>query len=127
MAKKKVEEPVNECNACDDQGQCPEAPTVAPEAAAPKEAKERQVMNANYRFVKNPGEGDKKLPLQADQILDILAGAGQESEDGPFTVMTRKDLLDRMKYVVVTRQPIERILGYYQPILTKAGYISVEK
>lgn len=128
MAKKKVEEQVNECAACDDQNQCPETDaTQAPTEAAAKEPKERQVMNANYRFVKKPGEGEKKLPLQANQILDILAGTGQESEDGPYAVMSRKDLLERMKDVVVTRQPIERILGYYQPILTKAGYISVEK
>lgn len=130
MAKKKVTEEntmVNECNTCDDQSQCPETAASAPTPEAAKEAKERQVMNVNYRFVKKPGEGDKKLPLQANQILDILAGTGQESEDGPFSIMARKDLLDRMKDVVVTRQPIERILGYYQPILTKAGYISVEK
>ena len=131
MAKKKVEEQIHECNTCDDQSQCPEttaAPTEQTKAEPTKaEPKERQVMNANYRFVKKPGEGEKKLPLQANQILDILAGTGQESEDGPFNVMARKDLLDRMKDVVVTRQPIERILGYYQPILTKAGYISVEK
>lgn len=130
MAKKKVTKEntmVNECNTCDDQGQCPETAASTPTPEATKEAKERQVMNVNYRFVKKPGEGDKKLPLQANQILDILAGAGQESEDGPFSIMARKDLLDRMKDVVVTRQPIERILGYYQPILTKAGYISVEK
>lgn len=130
MGKKKVDETVNECSACDDKAQCPEtgAPEAAGEGTAP-ENKERKVMDANYQFVKFPGEGEKKLPLQAKQILEILEGAGKESdaEDAPYAAMSRKDLLDRMKDVVQTRQPIERILGFYQPTLTKLGYVIMKK
>ena len=133
MGKKKVVEDKNECGTCEGtqkEGGCAEgagAPAPGAEGAA-KTPKEKVVVNAFYTFVRKPGENEKKVPLQANQILDILSGSKDgDTEDAPFTKMSRKDLLDKMTAVVQTRQPIERILGFYQPILVKAGYITVEK
>lgn len=122
MGKKRTEvKPEEGCSSCEDNLTCAETPKEVTEATAKaaKAPKEKAVANATYTFVKFPGEGEKNLPKQATQILEILSG-----NDGP---MARKDLLEAMSGVVETRQPIERILGFYQPRLTEGGYFSVAK
>lgn len=69
-------------------------------------------------FVKDIGAEEKKLAPQAAQILAIIKAAGK---------ISRKDCVAAMNGVVTSKQPLERILGYYIPVLTKErGLVSVE-
>lgn len=88
-----------------------EKPKKERKAAAPKG-------NFLYKKVGDIADGGKKLPLQAQQTFDIIKEAGNAG-------IARETLLEKMKIVVVTRQPMERILGYYQPRLVSGNLIVV--
>ncbi len=125
MGKKRVEVEATECGTCEGQEACPEVPkgAEAPVSVEGKVRKEKApaapAAPAKYTFVKLPGKEDKNLPKQATQILEIL-----KENDGP---MDKADLLEKMAAVIETRQPIERILGFYQPRLLANGFFSVAK
>lgn len=123
-----AQEPESEgagCGTCDEAADCADKTTEAPAAeksksAAPKIPKES--VRTVYKLVteREKKEGEKALPKQAAQIVDIIAAAGEEG-------IERATLLEAMKPVIETRQPIERILGFYQPRLLEENYISVIK
>lgn len=79
--------------------------------------------NDIVKFIKVPGEGDKKLAPQAAAIVNILAANDAEGKPS----MTRDSLVAVMEGVVETKQPMVRIFGYYEKPLIEAGYIEVEK
>lgn len=56
---------------------------------------------------------------QAKGIVNILKAAGKP--------MTRADLVAKMNGVITTRQPLGRILSYYQKDLVAAGAITMSK
>lgn len=89
-------------------------------AATTKEKKIRgpRISAAVVSFVRFPEEGEKKLPKQATQILEILAEEGASG-------ITISSLLEKMEPVIVTRQGCASVYRFYQPILLKAGYITV--
>lgn len=100
----------------------PEVPVkVVGEAAPPKERKPRATSGGTkYTLLKQfSSEGGAKMPLQSQQILQILAAAPGQS-------LEKKDLLAEMTKIVATRQPIERILAFYQPRLISGGYFKME-
>ena len=97
-----------------------EAAAAAPEgevAAAPAPKTEKPKM----KLVIKPGRplaAEDKLATQARVIVEAVHEVG---------AMPREQLLDVLKDRVKTRQPIERILGYYQKTLETKGFIEVEK
>lgn len=73
----------------------------------------------NYILLKNySAEGGTKMPLQCQQILKIL-------DEAPDKTLEKKDLLAKMTEIVQTRQPIERILAFYQPRLISGEFIKM--
>lgn len=102
----------------------PEAPAAPAggEAAAQgattetaKEKKERGPVNKTYEFVSDP-KPDLKLAPQAKLIVEEVKKAGK---------ITRMDLCKALgaNPGFKTRQPIERIVTYYQKDLEKAGVL----
>jgi hypothetical protein len=92
-----------------------------PVVVVPGEKKERKPRVAKtgskFVFIKGPDEG-AKMPLQCKQIIEILAKVPEG--------MDRADLLKAMTGVIATRQPIERILAFYQSRLVAGKYVRVE-
>jgi len=58
---------------------------------------------------------ENKLPPQARIIVEQIASV----KDG----FERGQLIARLKPLITTKQPVERILGYYQKRLIEEGYI----
>ena len=86
----------------------------------PEEAKaEKAAAAANdvFTFVADP---ESKLAPQAQCIVNILKEAGKKG-------LTRKELLAQMEEQVTTRQPINRILAYYQKKIQEVGAVKMEK
>lgn len=65
-------------------------------------------------------EGTKKLAPQAQVIVNAIQAAGKKG-------VTRAELVDSLKGVLVTRQPEGRILSYYQTLIIDTGYIAMTK
>jgi hypothetical protein len=97
----------------------------APEAASKAKADKETVAQGD-KFVRNlddAGKGvapTKKLPPQAETIVNLIETAGADG-------ITRKDLVDKMKGTVVTRQPEGRILTYYQKLIQEMGSVKLVK
>lgn len=63
---------------------------------------------------------DIKLPPQERIIVELIQGSGKDG-------ISRADLLKLMEGKVTTRQPLERILGYYQNDMVNRELVTVEK
>lgn len=87
------------------------------DTTAKAEKKERAPVNKVYEFVKDPGEGQKLAP-QAKLIVAEIKKAGK---------INRADLVKALgaNGEFKTRQPIERIVTYYQKDLEAAGLIKL--
>lgn len=68
-----------------------------------------------FHFVK---DSEKPLAPQAGKIVEVVKG----SPEG----IGRAALLEALKPVLITRQPVERILAYYQSTLVEGGLIRIE-
>lgn len=88
---------------------------AAPAAAAPAAAPAKPKTVDTFTFIKNVPEGGKLAP-QARVIVNVL----QEK-----TSLTRDALNVALEGKLQTRQPIGRIVTYYQKTLVEAGYISI--
>jgi hypothetical protein len=84
-----------------------------------KEKSKKTVSKADSLFtlLKDKDE-NAKMPKQCQQILEILGKAKDKT-------LNRSVLLEEMKKIVETRQPIERILGFYQSRLVNGNYIRI--
>ena len=91
------------------------APAAGGEAA-PKVAK--PVTKTQFTFVKDPDEKAKLAP-QARVIVATL----KELQTAPRDHLVKVLSDGRLK----TRQPVERIVGYYQKALETQGLIKIEK
>lgn len=99
------------------------APTKAPtpaDKATDKEEHERVAQNDKFVYLGNIAEGAKKLAPQAQAIVNLIQAEGKNG-------VTRATLVTNMTGVVQTRQPLGRILSYYQKALVEGGYVSIEK
>lgn len=84
-----------------------------------KERSKKTVSKADSLFTLLKGKDENaKMPKQCQQILEILGKAKDKT-------LSRSVLLEEMKKVVETRQPIERILGFYQSRLVNGNYIRI--
>lgn len=96
------------------------APTPAKnDKKAAKEAAARVAENDKFYFVGKPVEGAKKPAPQAQGIINIIEAAGKPG-------ITRSELVKSMEGVITTKQPLGRILSYYQKPLIEGGYIRHE-
>jgi hypothetical protein len=67
-----------------------------------------------------PATTDKKVAPQAQVIVNAVETAGKGG-------ITREDLVKALDGNLTTRQPIGRIVSYYQKPLIEAGLITVDK
>lgn len=98
------------------------AVTTAPRAkvdamARAREARDSRADLDTFEAVADQ-PSDKKLPPQAQAIVNILIASGPTK---------RSDLTKSMEAVVTTRQPMGRILTYYQKRLEQEGYVTITK
>lgn len=97
------------------------APKAAKAPKAPKEKKPKVKTVRVYTFAKEPAEGVKVAP-QLALIIKHVKAAGEQGIEVPKLVAAL-DADDAFQ----TRQPVERILSYYQNTLTINGIITIEK
>lgn len=80
-----------------------------------KEAKKAKAEKDTFKYVK---ESESKLPPQAQGIVNILKAAGKKG-------LSRTDLIGAMDGTITTKQPMSRILTYYQKRLEETGAVTV--
>lgn len=85
-------------------------------AAAAREARKAKAEKDTFVYVNEP---ESKLPPQAQGIVNILKEKGKKG-------LSRKDLIDAMTGTIETRQPVGRILTYYQKRLVECGAVKIE-
>jgi len=109
------------------------APEVKPNPMAPKTVivpgkpgdekapRAPKVAKAGSKFILlKELEEATKMPLQCKQIIGILSGAAGKT-------LNREELLAKMvAFPIVTRQPMERILGFYQSRLVSGNWVKIE-
>lgn len=88
-------------------------------AAEKPEAKPAVKKDAIYTVARKLTEDDK-LPKQAKVLYDVLAEAGKKG-------LNRDAFAKACEGKLETRQPVSRIIGYYQAKLETMGAISIEK
>jgi len=96
----------------------PAAPAAAVEAKAEKEARAK---NDKFVRVMDQGKGKVptvKLPPQAALIANTLEAAGEGG-------LTRAALIEALTPTLVTRQPVGRIVSYYQKLLVSSGVAEI--
>lgn len=92
-----------------------------PEALqAAREARERGAKNDVFTYSGQIAEGAKALAPQAQAIVNIIQSHKAKG-------IRREDLVKEMEGVVTTKQPLTRILSYYQSALITSGYISMKE
>jgi hypothetical protein len=104
----------------------PTANTSTPPAAADTSAKAAgkpgrpagQSTKDGDVFKSNTPQPEVKMAPQALAIAKLVEASGNAG-------ITRKELVEKMDGVVVTRQPQGRILSYYQKALVEAGFFSI--
>lgn len=87
----------------------------------------------SYVFIKHaPESGEGKLPPQAATILKELENFGK-TEDGSANLTVNRDELvaaltiDETKNKLNARQPVERVIAFYQKRFVDEGLISLVK
>jgi hypothetical protein len=85
----------------------------------------------SYKFKAHP-TGDQKLPPQAIIVLKTREALGQDGEDQKF--VTRDALVAELDKVdgdrpnkLNARQPVERVVMFYQKRLIDEGFIEMDK
>lgn len=94
----------------------PPAANVAGTTTAPAKPAAPKTIDT-FKFVKGVAEGEKLAP-QARVIVNMLA----DHKNG----LTREDLAKALEGKLQTRQPIGRIVTYYQKTLVERGYITID-
>lgn len=86
----------------------------------PTEAAKPAVRKTAIYRVARKLTGDDKLPKQAKILYDVLAEAGKAG-------LERDAFAKACEGKLETKQPISRIIGYYQAKLETMGAITIEK
>ena len=86
-------------------------------AAKMREAKASAAAGDKFTFA---GEPTSKLAPQAQGIVNIIKEAGKKG-------CSRAELVAAMEGVITTRQPMQRILAYYQKQLIEVGAVTFTK
>lgn len=101
-------------------------------ATKEKPAKEKVIRKVTYEFVKHPGteEGAEKLPPQAKVLLNHLERLGTASRAEYLKALEASNKAgDKSEegFDLNTRQPVDRILAFYQARLVEGGYMKTTK
>jgi len=99
------------------------APTTPPDEKPANDmsaARAARGENASDKFLYRGEvkEGVKKLAPQAQVIVNTVQAAGKAG-------VTRAQLCENLKGVLVTKQPIGRIVSYYQKSIVETGHVSM--
>lgn len=96
------------------------APTPTSKEAKKEEKAKKEATASNdiFTYRGELAENAKKLAPQAQGIVNIVEAAGKKG-------LTRAALVEQMSGVVTTRQPLGRILSYYQKALIENGYFTL--
>jgi len=118
MEKSKIKAPVVEENPNAKIHKTMPDPKVVIVDGKPRKAR---VSKAGTKFILTKElDETTKMPLQCKQIIGVLSAAKNKT-------LNREDLIGAMTAVpIVTRQPMERILGFYQSRLISGGFIKTE-
>ena len=111
MAKKEVVAEVEEKTAKPK----PTKEEMQARAAKMREARDAAQAKDKFVYVKEP---EKKFAPQAMGILEILKKAGKKG-------LSRVELVKAMDGVITSRQPLGRILSYYQKALAESGCVEL--
>jgi len=98
--------------------------TDTPETAKP--AKAKTVRNITYSFTKQVGK-DEKLPPQARVLLNHLETLGTTPRAEYLSALSAANGKGVEGQDLKTRQPVERILAFYQADLVGGGYMKTAK
>lgn len=97
----------------------PAAKSVAEVNKEKAEKAEKDVFKRVFKDGKAAESNGKKLPPQAQGICNIL--------EAKPAGMTRAELVKAMDGVVTTKQPLGRILSYYQKDIVDRGMVEIVK
>lgn len=89
------------------------------ETAKPAKVSNPATRNELFYSKKRDRTEEDKMPRQMAQIFTCIADSGGE--------IARDALIVKMEACVQTRQPMARILSYYQPKLLAAGLVHVDR
>jgi hypothetical protein len=94
------------------------APNAAEAAAAKQERMKNDKFTRNYKDGK-PVPPNGKIPPQAMVIINAIEAAGK-------TGLTRAELVKNITGVLLTKQPVGRIVSYYQKLIsTESGAVTI--
>lgn len=93
-----------------------EAAAAATEEVAAEKPAPAPKKQTRFTFTEKEPEG--KMAPQCTGILNILREAGKDG-------LTRAELTEAMDGVIETRQPLGRILSYYQKKLVESGAVTM--
>jgi hypothetical protein len=92
----------------------------AAQMAKAREAREATAKGDKFIHLGEVKEGTKKLPPQAQVIVNTIAAAGKDG-------LTREALCKNLEGgVLTTRQPVGRIVSYYQKLIVETGHVKMQ-
>jgi len=83
-----------------------------------RDARESAAKDDRFVYVGKVAEGTKTLAPQAQTIVNAIQATGKGG-------ITRSDLVKSLDGVITTRQPIGRIVSYYQKLITETGHVEI--
>lgn len=86
--------------------------------AAARAARDTASQDDKFHYLGKVVEGSKKLAPQAQVIVNAIQAAGKAG-------ISRKDLIANLDGVLTTKQPIGRIVSYYQKSLVDTGHVEL--
>lgn len=87
--------------------------------AKARAAREAAARLDKFVYVGNVKEGAKRLPPQAETIVNAVKASGKPG-------IARQDLVAALKGILQTRQPEGRIVSYYQKLMVARGDIRID-
>lgn len=86
--------------------------------AKARAARDAAAQTDKFVYAGQVKEGTKKLAPQAQVIVNAIQAAGKGG-------ITRSQLVENLNGILTTRQPIGRIVSYYQKALVETGYVAM--
>jgi hypothetical protein len=101
---------------------------TAEQADKARAARDEAAGKDRFIFV---GDPTKKVAPQAQVIINVIKAADMDGDKlrdaAKRKGLSRAELVENLKGVLVTKQPEGRILSYYQKLLVEVGSVKLEK
>jgi hypothetical protein len=94
------------------------APNAAAQAAAKAERVKNDVFVRNFKDGK-PVAPNGKIPPQAMVIINGVEAGGKDG-------ISRENLIKGITGILVTKQPVGRIVSYYQKLIQECGAVTIK-